>query len=143
MEPNDNDARQFVESVPGQVRRRDAGTLLEMFERITGEPPRMWGPSIIGFGEYHYEYASGRSGDAGAAGFSPRKASSTVYLPDGVAEYTDELARLGDHSTGLVCLYLKNLDAVDLEVLESIVRRSYERVSAPGFGQYSADAPAD
>lgn len=143
MEPNDNDAREFVERVPGRVRRRDAETLLEMFGRITGEPPRMWGPSIIGFGEYHYTYASGRSGDAGAAGFSPRTASTTVYLPDGVAEYADELSRLGEHSTGLVCLYLKNLDAVDLGVLESIVRSSYERVSAPGFGQHAAPAPAD
>jgi hypothetical protein len=135
MTPTDDDVAAFLDRVASPVRRRDAGTLLALFERVTGQPPRMWGPSIIGFGEYHYRYASGRSGDASAAGFSPRKAASTVYLADGVEPYAAELERLGEHSTGAGCLYLKNLEAVDLEVLESILAASYQRVSAEGFGQ--------
>ena len=135
MTPTDEDVDAFVDRVASPVRRRDAETLLALYERITGQPPCMWGPSIIGFGAYHYVYASGRSGDAGAAGFSPRKAATTIYLPDGVEAYAADLERLGEHSTGVGCLYLKNLEAVDLSVLESILVRSYERASAEGFGQ--------
>jgi hypothetical protein len=138
MTPTDEDVDAFVDRVASPVRRRDAETLLALYGRITGQPPRMWGPSIIGFGAYHYVYASGRSGDAGAAGFSPRKAATTIYLPDGVEAYAADLERLGEHSTGVGCLYLKNLEAVDLSVLESILVRSYERASAEGFGQVGA-----
>jgi len=135
MEPNDNDVREFIAQVPAAVRRRDAETLLELMTRVTGEQPRMWGPSIIGFGAYHYRYASGLEGDAGAAGFSPRKASTTIYLPEGTAVHEAELATLGDHTTSLVCLYIKNLEKVDLGVLETIIARSFATASAPGFGQ--------
>ena len=138
MTPTDEDVDAFVGRVASPVRRRDAETLLALYGRITGQPPCMWGPSIIGFGAYHYVYASGRSGDAGAAGFSPRKAATTIYLPDGVEAYAADLERLGEHSTGVGCLYLKNLEAVDLSVLESILVRSYERASAEGFGQVGA-----
>jgi hypothetical protein len=93
--------------------------------RVPGHPPTMWGPSIIGFGSYHYVYESGREGDAAAVGFSPRKASTTVYLADGFDGYADELARLGPHTLGKSCLYLKDLSKVDLGVLEEMVRRSY------------------
>ena len=89
----------------------------------------LWG-TIIGFGQYHYRYESGREGDAGAAGFAPRKAATVVYLPDGVGAHAEALARLGPHTTGLVCLYLKNLDDVDLGVLEEIVAASYRNVTA-------------
>jgi len=138
MESNDADVTAFVERVASPVRRRDAQTLLALYERITGQPPRMWGPSIVGFGEYHYEYASGTSGDASAAAFSPRKASTTVYLPDGVEGYAAQLEKLGDHSTGVSCLYLKNLEAVDMAVLEAILKESYRRVSSDGFGRPAA-----
>lgn len=124
----------YLEAVVPAVRRRDAGTLLEMMTRITGESPVMWGPSIIGFGAYHYKYASGREGDAPAAGFSPRKAATTVYLADGTEAYAEQLEQLGAHTTGVVCLYLKDLSKVDLGVLEDIVRESYERASRDGFG---------
>jgi hypothetical protein len=133
MIPNDNDVAGFVDAVPSPTRRRDAQTLLALYERVTGEPPRMWGSSIIGFGSYHYEYESGTSGDIGAASFSPRRAASTVYLADGVGTYASELERLGEHSTGAGCLYLKNLDGVDLDVLESIVAQSYRRVTSGAF----------
>lgn len=142
-EPTGASVHEFIDKVAHPVRRRDAETLLELFSRVTGEPARMWGPSLIGFGEYHYVYESGREGDAGAAGFSPRKAATTVYLPDGVAAHTDALAKLGPHTTGQVCLYLKNLDDVDLDVLEEIVRDSYRVVSADGFGQYGHGGASD
>jgi len=140
MIPNDNDVAEFVERVPGPTRRRDAQTLLALYERVTGEPPRMWGSSIIGFGSYHYEYDSGTSGDIGAASFAPRKAASTVYLADGVGSYASELERLGEHRTGAGCLYITNLDRVDLDVLESIVAQSYKRVTSGTFDLKSSGA---
>lgn len=133
--PHDGDVNAFIAGVTHKVRRRDAETLLELMGRITGEPPVMWGPSIIGFGTYHYEYASGRQGDAGGAGFSPRKAASTVYLPDGVGAHTDLLARLGPHTATVACVYIKDLEKVDLAVLEEIIRRSYTTVTSGTFGQ--------
>lgn len=133
MDPNDNDVAAFIDAIPSPVRKRDAETLLAIMARVTGEPPRLWGPNIVGFGSYHYRYATGREGDAPAAAFSPRKASSTVYLADGTRAY--DLEGLGDHTTSVVCLYLKNLDRVDLSVLESVIAQSYATSSAPGFGQ--------
>jgi hypothetical protein len=132
--PTDADVGAFVDAVPDDVRRRDARTLLELIGRVTGEPARMWGPSIVGFGSYHYRYETGREGDMAAVGFSPRKASTTVYFVDGFDHYADELARLGPHTLGKSCLYLKDLTRVDVGVLEDMVRRSYEttRRGQPG-----------
>ncbi|MBX9244877.1 DUF1801 domain-containing protein [Actinotalea ferrariae] len=124
------DVGAFVDAVEPPSRREDARTVLELMRRATGREPVMWGPSIIGFGSYHYRYASGREGDAQAAGFSPRKASTTVYFADGFDDYAEDLARLGPHTTSVSCLYLKKLDGVDLAVLEDMVRRSYARVSS-------------
>jgi len=90
--------------------------------------------TIVGFGTYHYEYDSGRSGDAPAASFSPRKAATTVYLPDGI-DLHPELAELGPHTTGVGCLYLKDLSKVDLALLERVVDTSYRRVTAGTWGQ--------
>ncbi|WP_104162496.1 DUF1801 domain-containing protein [Cryobacterium sp. N22] len=129
----DDAVRAFLDTVTGATRRRDAETLLAMFGRITNEPARLWYSSIIGFGRYHYKYASGREGDAGAAGFSPRKASMSIYFPDGVGAYADELARLGPHKIGVGCLYLTDLGKVDLEVLEQMVTASFRAVTA---GEY-------
>jgi len=123
--PTDADVHAFVAAVENDVRRRDAETLLALMQRVTGQPPVMWGSSIVGFSTYHYVYASGREGDAAAVGFSPRKTSTTLYFADGFDEYADELARLGPHSLGRPCLYLKDLTKVDLGVLEEMVRRSY------------------
>jgi hypothetical protein len=127
--------RAYIEAVASPTRRRDAQTLLALITRITGETARLWGPSIIGFGSYHYKYASGREGDAPAAGFSPRKAASTVYLPDGVGAYPDQLARLGEHTTGVGCLYLKDLQKIDLGVLEEIIGSSFRTVTSGVFAQ--------
>ena len=131
----DDDLRGYLDSVTPANRRRDADTLLALMGRITGEPPRMWGTGIVGFGEYHYRYASGREGDAPAAGFAARKAATTIYLPDGVGGYAAKLERLGPHSTGVGCLYIKDLAKVELDVLEHIVATSYGSVIDGTFTQ--------
>jgi hypothetical protein len=132
--PTDADVAAFIDAVEHPVRRRDAERLVALLTRVTGEPPRMWGPTIVGFGTYHYRYPSGREGDMSAAGFSPRKAATTIYLPDGVEAHADILATLGPHTLGTGCLYVKDLDTVDLAVLEQVVRRSYATVTAGVFG---------
>jgi hypothetical protein len=139
-EAADEEVRTFLDGVAGATRRRDADTLLDLFGRITGQPPRLWYSSIIGFGSYHYRYESGREGDAGAAGFSPRKASTTIYLPEGVGAHAEALSKLGAHKTGLVCLYITNLDKVDLGVLEGILRESYGAVTAGVFASRAKDS---
>ncbi|WP_149202955.1 DUF1801 domain-containing protein [Actinotalea subterranea] len=141
---NDGDVAAFVAAVTDDVRRQDAEALVELMRRVTGEPPRLWGTSIVGFGRYHYAYASGREGDAPAAGFSPRASATTVYLMDGVDEHAELLTSLGRHRVGKGCLYVRRLSDVDVGVLEEIVRRSYatltrgepfgRRLSGPGAG---------
>ncbi|QAY62838.1 DUF1801 domain-containing protein [Xylanimonas allomyrinae] len=126
----DADPYAFVDAIAHPVRRRDGFTLIELMGRATGERPRMFGTSIVGFGEYRYEYESGRTGRSAAAGFAPRKAATVVYLGDGVGTHAVSLAELGPHTTGVGCLYLKDLGAVDLGVLEAIVRASYARLTA-------------
>lgn len=125
---NDGSVTDFLDTVAHPVRRRDAYTVLALMGRVTGEPARMWGTSIVGFGTYHYVYASGREGDWMALGFSPRKAATTVYLMDGFDGREELLARLGPHTLGSSCLYLKDLTTVDLEVLEELARVSYATV---------------
>ncbi|HET6666637.1 MAG TPA: DUF1801 domain-containing protein, partial [Intrasporangium sp.] len=94
------DVTAHLDSVQSPLRRRDADTLIGLMQRVTGQEPRMWA-TIVGFGRYHYRYASGREGDAPAAGFAPRKAATTVYVMDGVDAYSDLLDRLGPHTTGV------------------------------------------
>ena len=134
------DVREFIDAVASPVRKRDAQTLLDLMGRVSGAEPQMWGPSIVGFGQYHYKYASGREGDASALGFSPRKAATTIYLPDGVGAHAEALARLGPHKTGLVCLYITNLDKVDLAVLEQIVTESHRAVTEGVFAHRAKDS---
>lgn len=133
-QPTDADVAAFVAAIPSAVRRQDAERLVELFGRVTGEPARMWGPSIVGFGEYHYRYASGREGDMAAAAFSPREAATTVYVVDGFDAHADLLDRLGPHTRSVSCLYLKRLDDVDLGVLAELVARSYATVTSGTFG---------
>ena len=115
----------FIAAVEKPGRRADAGALRDTIERITGAPATMWGPTIIGFGTYHYRYASGHEGDMCRVGFSPRSASLVLYV-GGFADYEALLARLGKHKRSRACLYLNRLADVDLEVLEEIVRRTFE-----------------
>jgi hypothetical protein len=121
---------QFIAGVEHPQRRADAMVLLELMERITGEPAVMWGPSIIGFGQYHYKYASGREGDMAAAGFSPRKAEQVIYLYVEDESQDGLLDRLGPHRFGKCCLYIKRLADVDMKVLEQLIHNSYSYVMA-------------
>lgn len=139
-QPTPVDPIAFLEAVPNPNRRRDGLLLHDLFTRITGESAVMWGPSIIGYGIYHYRYASGRSGSAGAAGFSPRAAATSVYLPDGVGAHAALLDKLGPHRAAVGCLYIKDVTAIDLSILEQIVRTSYETVTAGTFGSRAADS---
>lgn len=126
MEPG---VRSYIDGISSPTRRRDAETMVGLMRRATGEEPRMWG-TMVGFGHYHYKYASGREGDTAAAGFAARKAATTVYVVDGVGAHADLLEQLGPHTTGVGCIYLKDLTTVDLEVLETIVSRSYAAITA-------------
>jgi hypothetical protein len=119
------DVTAFIGTVQHPVRRRDAETLVVLMSRATGHEAVMWGSSIVGYGAYHYRYTSGREGDAPAAAFSPRKAATTVYLADGVGHHVALLERLGPHTAGVGCIYLKDLADVDLGVLEELVRQSH------------------
>ena len=124
--------RTHLDRVTPEKRRRDAETLLKLMARVTGQSPRLWG-SVIGFGRYHYKYASGREGDSAAAGFAPRKAATVIYLPDGIGRYDPQLRQLGPHTTGVGCLYIKDLDAIDISVLEAIVAESYRTLIADTY----------
>lgn len=126
----DIDPAAFVEAVEHPTRRADALVLLEMMSRASDCEPKMWGPSIIGFGRYHYRYESGREGDYMLTGFSPRKANLSVYILPGYDDLSDELALLGKHKIGKSCLYINKLADVDLEVLERIVTDSVARMRA-------------
>ncbi len=113
----------FIAGVEPARRREDAGVLLDLFTRITGETPTMWGPTIIGFGKYHYIYESGREGDSFRLGFSPRKANMVVYIMPGYLDLDEELSRLGKHRIGKSCLYINKLSDVDVNVLEEIAKK--------------------
>jgi len=125
MVPTSADVDAFLAAVPDENRRADAHAVLDLMRSVTGESPVMWGPSIVGFGSYHYRYESGRTGDAPLAGFSPRKANLVVYLVGGFEDrYPKLLEQLGPHKTGKACLYLKRLGDVDVDVLRQLIERS-------------------
>ena len=114
----------FLNSVNEEKKRKDSFTILEIMKEITGEEPAMWGPSIIGFGSYHYKYKSGREGDWFLTGFSPRKRSLTLYLHSGFDQHKSLLESLGKHKTGKGCLYINKLDDVDKGVLKELIVKS-------------------
>jgi hypothetical protein len=118
----------FLASVADPQRRSDAAEVCDLIQEVTGAQPEIWGTAIIGFGSYHYVYASGREGDWPAVSLSPRKQNLTVYL-EGLDEQADLLAKLGPHTTGKVCLYLRRLSDVDLDVLRALVRDSYQHLN--------------
>jgi len=130
----DADTTAFVEAVAPAVRRRDALTMIDLLRRVTGEEPRLWYPTIVGAGHYTYRYASGREGEGPSASFSPRKAALTIYLADGTGAHADQLARLGDHTSSVGCVYVKDLARVDLDVLEEIVAASHRALTAGVYG---------
>lgn len=111
----------FLNGVKDEQKREDSFKILEMMTRLSGYEPKMWGTSIVGFGEYHYKYESGREGDMCRIGFSPRAQNLTLYMITGYSEKGDELARLGKHKLGKSCLYIKRLSDVDEDVLEEMI----------------------
>ena len=124
--PTDAAVDAFLDAVDNDRRREDARTVKAMMERITGWEPKMWGPSIVGFGEYHYKYESGREGDFLITGFSPRKQALTIYIMPGFERYEALMGKLGKFKTGRSCLYINKLADVQLSVLEELIRLSVQ-----------------
>ena len=120
----------FIDTLTDPARRADAKALVKLMESASGEKPKMWGPSIIGFGSYHYKYESGREGDMPLIGFSPRKAANVLYGLHGSSDSRALLAKLGKHTTGKGCLYIKKLADVDQNVLEALVVKSVAAMRA-------------
>ncbi|MBW7944695.1 DUF1801 domain-containing protein [Patescibacteria group bacterium] len=122
--PTPQSVTQFLNQVEDEQKREDSFELVEMMEKVTGQKPVMWGASIVGFGQYHYKYASGHEGDSCLTGFSPRKQSISVYITAGFEESQDLLKKLGKYKTSVGCLYIKKLADVDRAVLEKLIERS-------------------
>lgn len=128
--PGNESVRDFLEAIADPKRQCDCQSVLRIMQQATGARPRMWGGSIVGFGNYHYKYASGREGDWFLTGFSPRKSELTLYLMSGFERFAALLRKLGRHKTGKGCLYIKSLEDVHLPTLEELVRRSVEHLRA-------------
>lgn len=121
---NDKNVQAFLDSIDDDKKRQDSLVLLDLMREATGAEPKMWGDSIIGFGSYHYRYASGREGDSPLTGFSPRKQALTLYILAGFDEYDALMSKLGKYKTGKACLYVKKLEDVDVDTLKELVTRS-------------------
>ena len=121
---NDASVTDFLNSVEDEQKRKDSFEILRLMKEITQEQPVMWGPSIIGFGSYHYKYDSGREGDSLMMGFSPRKQNITLYILPGFERYQVLMKKLGKHTTGKSCLYIKRLSDVDKDVLKELMTES-------------------
>ncbi len=120
----DKDVIEFIEQVDNPKKREDAYRLLDLFTEVTGFEAKMWGPSIIGFGSYHYVYKTGHEGDAPLVGFSPRKAKISLYFAPGDTEREALLARFGKHTSGKSCVYINKLDDIDPDVLKELISQS-------------------
>ena len=127
--PTNVSVDEFLAAVEHDRRRNDAVTVCELMQEVTGEEPVMWGPTMVGFGTYHFKYASGREGDWFLAGFAPRKANLVVYIMSGFKGHAALMDKLGKHKTGSSCLYINKLDDIDMDILRELVRRSVEHVS--------------
>lgn len=127
--PTDANVEAFLQTVD-EKRRADCATLVDLMQDVTGEPPQMWGTSIIGFGSYHYKYASGREGDMPLVGFSPRKQALTLYIMAGFEQYEALLEKLGKYKTGKACLYIKKTADVDMDILRELVTQSVDHMIA-------------
>ena len=130
-QPTEADVEAFLDAIPDAQKREDSRAVCRLLGEVTGQPPVMWGTSIVGFGTYHYKSpATGREGDWMALGFAPRKQAVTLYLMDGFGDYEELRARLGKHSTGKSCLHVKRLADVDVDVLREMLTRSYRHTAA-------------
>ncbi|XOV93260.1 MAG: DUF1801 domain-containing protein [Bacteroidota bacterium] len=123
-QPTDQDVTAFIGSVDDEIKKADCFKLIEIMQEITKMPPKMWGPAIVGFGEYHYKYDSGREGDFFIVGFSPRKQNLTIYIMPGFDRYPEHMAQIGKYKTGKSCLYTKKLDDLNLDILKKLIKDS-------------------
>jgi len=127
---HDGDVKAYLNNVEPEKKRQDSLAILELMKEVTGEEPKMWGETIVGFGNYHYKYESGREGDWFLTGFAPRKQSLTLYIMAGFEQYEELLADLGKYTTGKGCLYIKKLEDVDESKLRKLVKLSAEYMAA-------------
>ncbi len=127
--PTDESVEAFLAAIPDDERRKDCRVIARMMQQATKAKPKMWGAGMVGFGNYHYKYASGREGDWFLTGFSPRKHALTVYIVAGFTQYDALLNKLGKYKTGKSCLYVKRLDDIDVPVLEELIKASVDHVS--------------
>jgi len=125
----DVNVTEFSNNVENEVKRKDSFRLIKIFKSITGYEPKMWGPSMIGFGRYHYKYASGHEGNAPLAAFSPRKDSLVLYMAIEFEKREDLLSQLGKHKSSKSCVYAKKLDDIDIAVLEKIIKNSMSYIT--------------
>ncbi len=125
---NKGDVQAYLNSVENEVKRQDSFTIMELMKEVTGEEPEMWGDSIVGYGTYHYKYASGREGDWFLTGFAPRKQNLTLYIMAGFDQYDKLLGDLGKYKTGKSCLYINKLADINQDVLRELVRQSVEHM---------------
>ena len=116
--------KKFLDGVKDEKKRKDSYTILELMQQVTKAEPEMWGTSMVGFGSYHYKYASGREGDWFVTGFSPRKQSLTLYIMAGISKYPDLLKKLGKFKTGKGCLYINKIEDVDIKILKELIKQS-------------------
>jgi hypothetical protein len=130
LKPNDQSVAGYLDGIPDQERQAECYELVGLMERGTKSDPKIWGSGLIGFGNYHYKYASGHEGDCFVAGFASRKTALTLYITAGVERFPKLLAKLGKHKAGKGCLYIKRLDDVNLEVLEDLLSKSVEWTKA-------------
>ncbi|MFD1166593.1 DUF1801 domain-containing protein [Sphingobacterium daejeonense] len=123
------DVEEFINNLDNEQKKKDSFELIELMEKATGEKAKMFGPTIIGFGQYHYKYASGHEGDAPLLGFSPRKAAISLYVTTGCDDQKQYLEGLGKYKMAKACIYIKKLDDINIEVLNKIMKESIEFVS--------------
>lgn len=128
--PTKEKVKDFLNKVPDAARREDCLVVAKLMEEITGEKPQMWGPSIVGFGTWHYKYASGHEGDWPVAAFSPRKQDLTLYLTPGFQNRGELMSKLGKHKTGKSCLYIKRLSDIHLPTLKKLIKASVKDLKA-------------
>ena len=136
--PTTQSVDEFLKKIPDAERREDCLALAQLFEEITGSKPQMWGPSIVGFGSYHYKYASGHEGDMCLTGFSPRKQDLTIYITMGVEKYDALMKQLGKHRARNSCLYIKRLSDIHLPTLKKLIKTSVKDLAAYTKAQKAA-----
>ena len=128
--PTQASVKEFLNQITDKERRDDCFAVAKIMEEITGEKPKMWGPSIVGFGTYHYKYASGHEGDWPISAFSPRKKDLTLYIMMGFHQTPELMKQLGKHSTGKSCLYIKRLSDIHIPTLKKLIKSSVKRIKS-------------